>query len=170
MEWECPPCLQRTDSKEFICLVDAGDWQLRMRIATTTQDLADLAWSPDGSCFVVWDTPLAYKLLVYSAKGHCLSAYSAYQDALGIRSVAWSPSGDLPVAPLDFGGSETEKIAAFKIMELRDDTDPKFRNRVAWVLGKHLGAKGTPLVLDFSSVPNARLDAVLARWLKARQP
>jgi len=66
-----------------------------MRIATTTQDLSDLAWSPNGTCFVVWDTPLTYKLLVYSSKGHCLSSYCAYQDALGIRSVAWSPSGQM---------------------------------------------------------------------------
>ena len=64
-----------------------------MRIATTTQDLADLAWSPDSSCFVVWDTLLTYKLLIYSSSGHCLASFSAYQDALGIRTVQWSSDG-----------------------------------------------------------------------------
>jgi hypothetical protein len=87
--------MQRTDTKEFVCLVNTNSWELRMRIATTTQDLADLSWSPNGSCFVVWDTPLTYKLLVYSCKGHCLSSYSAYQDALGIRTVQWSPNGQM---------------------------------------------------------------------------
>lgn len=66
-----------------------------MRIAATTQDLADLAWSPDGSCFAVWDILLTYKLLIYSSSGHCLASYSAYQDALGIRTVQWSPDGQM---------------------------------------------------------------------------
>lgn len=66
-----------------------------MRIATTTQDLADLAWSPNSTCFVVWDILLTYKLLIYSAAGHCLASFSAYQDALGIRTVQWSPDGSM---------------------------------------------------------------------------
>lgn len=76
-------------------LVNCGDWSLRRRIAVTTMDLADLAWSPDGSSFVAWDSCLAYKLLVYSAEGHCLASYSAYNEALGIRGVSWSPSDQL---------------------------------------------------------------------------
>ena len=66
-----------------------------MRIATTTQDLADLAWSPTSACFVVWDILLTYKLLIYDASGRCLASYSAYQDALGIRTIQWSPDGHL---------------------------------------------------------------------------
>ena len=87
--------MQRTDCKEFVSLVSCDTWDLQMRIATTTQDLADLSWSPDGSCFVVWDIILTYKLLIYSSNGHCLASYSAYQDALGIRTVQWSPDGQL---------------------------------------------------------------------------
>lgn len=74
-------------------LVNCSDWSLRQRIAITTADLADLAWSPDSSRFVVWDTLLTYKLAIYTAEGHCLASYSPYQDALGIRTVQWSPDG-----------------------------------------------------------------------------
>lgn len=52
-------------------------------------------WSPDGLCFAVWEGPLEYGVCLYSADGEYLSRYSAYSGALGIKSVAWSPSGQL---------------------------------------------------------------------------
>ena len=76
----------------------------------------------------------------------------------------------MPVAPQDFGGTEVEKTSAFKIIEIQDDADADLRNRVAWVLSKHLAAQGTPVVLDFSSVPSARLETVVGRWLRDRTP
>lgn len=56
------------------------------------KDLAGLRWAPDGSVLAVWESPLEYKMLIYSLSGHCLATYSAYQWSLGIKSVAWSPS------------------------------------------------------------------------------
>ncbi len=35
------------------------------------------------------------QLAVYTPEGECLVAYSGYQDLLGIKAVAWSPSGQL---------------------------------------------------------------------------
>ena len=110
----CTLLVQRTDCKEYISLVSCSAWELRSRIAITTQDLADLAWSPDSSCFVVWDTMLTYKLLVYSSEGLCLASFSAYQDALGIRSLRFSPNGQMLAIgsfdqawPLDLSSSQT---------------------------------------------------------------
>lgn len=100
-------CVQRTDCKEYVSLVSTDTWELRMRVATTTQDLADLSWSPNSSYFVVWDILLTYKLLIYSAEGQFLASYSAYQDALGIRSVQWSPDGQhLAVGSYDQASSQ----------------------------------------------------------------
>ena len=87
--------VQRIDCKEYVSLITCSSWDLRVRLAITTQDLADLSWSPDSSCFVVWDTLLSYKLSVYSSDGLCLASYSAYQDALGIKTVQWCPTGQL---------------------------------------------------------------------------
>lgn len=42
-----------------------------------------------------WEGPLEYGVCLYSADGEYLSRYSAYSGALGIKSVAWSPSGQL---------------------------------------------------------------------------
>lgn len=54
-----------------------------------------LQWSPDGSCIAVWEGPLDYGVCLYSADGEYLSQYSAYSGALGIKCVAWAPSGQL---------------------------------------------------------------------------
>ena len=72
-----------------------SDWSLAKQFPAATSDLEDLAWSPDGACLVAWDTCLTYKLVVHSAQGEMLTAYSAYADALGIKALQWSPSGQM---------------------------------------------------------------------------
>ncbi|KAF6144856.1 hypothetical protein GIB67_001867 [Kingdonia uniflora] len=58
-----------------------------------TLDLADIEWSPDDSAIVIWDSPLDYKVLIYSLDGRCLSKYQAYESGLGVKTVAWSSCG-----------------------------------------------------------------------------
>ncbi|PNJ47926.1 WRAP73 isoform 4 [Pongo abelii] len=54
---------ERRDCKDYVSIFVCSDWQL-----------------------------LRYKILLYSLDGRLLSAYSAYEWSLGIKSVAWSPS------------------------------------------------------------------------------
>ncbi|XVF11266.1 hypothetical protein REPUB_Repub08aG0012000 [Reevesia pubescens] len=63
--------------------------------AVDTLDLADSQWSPDDSAIVIWDSPLEYKVLIYSPDGRCrcLFKYQAYESGLGVTSVSWSPCG-----------------------------------------------------------------------------
>ncbi|KAK9816843.1 hypothetical protein WJX72_005821 [[Myrmecia] bisecta] len=86
---------ERHDCKDYVSLFRCHDWQPAAHFQVATADLADLAFSPDGACLAVWDSPLTYRLLVFSAQGEPLAEYSAYSDALGIKSVAWSPSGQV---------------------------------------------------------------------------
>lgn len=72
-----------------------NDWSLVKQFPVALSDLEDMAWSPDCACLVAWDTCLTYKLMVYSPDGDLLTAYSAYSDALGIKTVQWSPSGQM---------------------------------------------------------------------------
>lgn len=58
-----------------------------------TDDLAGVRWSPDGEVLCVWESSLCYKVLLYSLDGRLISTYSAYEHALGIKSLCWSPSG-----------------------------------------------------------------------------
>ena len=61
----------------------------------TRQPACTVQWSPDGSCLAVWDSPLEYGVCLYAADGEYLAQYSAYTGALGVKAVAWAPSGQL---------------------------------------------------------------------------
>lgn len=145
-----PVLVQRYDCKDYLSLFSVRDWKPLAHLALPTQDAAGLAFSPDGTCFAVWESCLDYQVFLpaaahsalYSAStntrsarptlpptrmssacqarqivhegplvaqgagcvaqvlvcgldGKCLTCYRAYSDALGIKTVAWSPSGQL---------------------------------------------------------------------------
>lgn len=83
---------ERRDCKDFLSIFDCSSWQLVQHFPVDTQDLAGLLWSPDGRVLAVWDSVLDYKVLMYSMDGRCLASYSAYEHALGVKTVSWSPS------------------------------------------------------------------------------
>ncbi|KAK4317129.1 hypothetical protein Pmani_011763 [Petrolisthes manimaculis] len=83
---------ERRDCKDSISLFETTSWQFVKNFEVATKDLAGLRWSNDGSVLAVWESPLEYKMFIYSLSGQCLATYSAYQWSLGIKSVAWSPS------------------------------------------------------------------------------
>ncbi|CAH8496921.1 unnamed protein product [Schistosoma turkestanicum] len=63
-----------------------------------TDDAVGIVWSPDGRYILVYDNCLRYKASIYSVDGKHLTSYSAYkptQELLGIKSVSWSPTGQL---------------------------------------------------------------------------
>ncbi|KAK2994685.1 hypothetical protein RJ640_026164 [Escallonia rubra] len=83
----------RRDCKDYINLLSCHTWEIMGVFAVDTLDLSDIEWSPDDSAIVVWDSPLDYKVLIYSPDGRCLSKYQAYESGLGVKSVSWSPCG-----------------------------------------------------------------------------
>ncbi|WIA32488.1 hypothetical protein OEZ86_003307 [Tetradesmus obliquus] len=88
--------LERKDCKDWLALYSTSSgWELQARLQLPTLDAADLSWSPDSSKLAVWDSALTYAVHVLGADGEALGSYSAYGDGLGVRSVGWSPGGDL---------------------------------------------------------------------------
>ncbi len=83
---------ERRDCKDFISVFSCSEWQLIINFKVDTNDLAGLSWSPDGKVLCVWDSVLDYKVFLYSMDGRCLSTYSAYEHALGVKCVRWSPT------------------------------------------------------------------------------
>ena len=84
---------ERRNCKDYISIIACDSWQLLKNFETETNDLADLAWSPNGRVLAVWESNLEYKLLLYSLDGRLLSAYSRDEIGLGLKSVRWCTTG-----------------------------------------------------------------------------
>ena len=92
----CDSMLQRVNLKDYITVYSEGEPDSSaVRIRTNTRDLADLAWSPDSKMIAAWDSPLAYRVSVYQPDGSLIGTFEAYEGALGVRSVQWSPDSQL---------------------------------------------------------------------------
>ena len=100
---------ERRDGKDFVSVFDCQKWCLVKHFEVGTKDMAGLAWSPDGRVICVWDAVIDYKVFMYAMDGRCLASYSPYSDVwqyrLGLKSVAWSPTGQFLAL-----GSYDEKV------------------------------------------------------------
>ncbi|XP_013397882.1 WD repeat-containing protein WRAP73-like [Lingula anatina] len=83
---------ERRECKDYVSIFTCNTWQLVKHFETSTDDLAGVSWSPDGRVLCVYENCLQYKVLLYSVDGRCLSEYSAYEHALGVKNIAWAPS------------------------------------------------------------------------------
>mmetsp|Transcript_481 Transcript_481/g.1053 ORF Transcript_481/g.1053 Transcript_481/m.1053 type:complete len:436 (-) Transcript_481:31-1338(-) len=86
---------ERRDCKDYVSVFACEDWSVAAHFPVETNDLSDLSWSPDGGNLAVWDDCLYYKLIIYTPDGRCVSRYTAFENALGIKSINWCPSGQL---------------------------------------------------------------------------
>ena len=83
---ECRKC------KDYISIFSVDSWQLLKLFEVDTQDMAGLKWSPDGRVICTWDHCLWYKILIYNMNGNLITTYQAYEWALGVKRVSWSPT------------------------------------------------------------------------------
>ena len=83
---ECRKC------RDCVSVFAVDSWQLLKLFETNTEDLAGVRWSPDGRVICVWEHCLWYKVLIYTMDGRCLSTYQAYDWALGVKRICWSPT------------------------------------------------------------------------------
>ncbi|KAL8578312.1 hypothetical protein ACOMHN_005703 [Nucella lapillus] len=96
---------ERRDCKDYISIFSCDGWCLVKHFESETEDLSGLQWSPDSRVICAWDSCLYYRIVLYSLDGRLLGSYSAYDSALGIKTVAWAPSSQFLVL-----GSYDEKI------------------------------------------------------------
>ena len=85
----------RRQSRDVIMVYDTETWNRVSDFEPETRDIADITWSPDGTALLVSDCAIDYNMLVYRPDGKRVSRYVAYENALGIKSSSWSPSGQL---------------------------------------------------------------------------
>ena len=85
----------RSNCKDYVGIYHLPTREIVRRWEVPTIDLESIAWSPDGKALLVCDSALQYLALMYAMDGTLLGQYSAYDNALGIKSAAWSPTGKL---------------------------------------------------------------------------
>ena len=92
----------RIECRDSIGIYSTQNWGKALEFPTNTMDLADIKYSPDGSAIAVIDTELNYTIHLFSPDGTKLAKYSAYENALGIKSFAFSPrSGNIAIGSYD---------------------------------------------------------------------
>ncbi|XP_069120373.1 WD repeat-containing protein WRAP73-like [Argopecten irradians] len=133
---------ERRDCKDYISIFTCNMWELVKHFETDTDDLSGLEWSPDGMVLGVWESPLSYKILLYSVDGRCLAKYSAYDNSLGIKNVAWSPTSQFLAI-----GSYDEKV--------------RILNHITWK---------TVAVLDHSPVLETNNNVIVYKEVETRVP
>jgi WD40 repeat protein len=84
--------VERRDYKDFVGIYSTATWEQIKHFQIESEDAAFIKWSPNGRYLAVADTPLEYRLLVYTPDGRRVMRYEAYENALGIKTLAWSPS------------------------------------------------------------------------------
>jgi WD40 repeat protein len=82
---------ERTDGKDSVGIFDPKGWSPVRTFGVASQDLEDLKWAPNRDVLCVIDTVLQYQVLLYTASGEHLQTYRPYENALGIKTVAWHP-------------------------------------------------------------------------------
>ncbi|TFK56980.1 WD repeat-containing protein 8 [Heliocybe sulcata] len=86
---------ERHKSKETIGVYDTSDsYKLVRHFPLPTCALSSLSISPTGNHIAVWEGPLEYKLYILTLAGDLIASFAPDPDpGLGIRSLAWYPSG-----------------------------------------------------------------------------
>ncbi|CAH0522608.1 unnamed protein product [Peronospora belbahrii] len=85
--------IERHDCKDFIGIYSSESWELTAHFSIDSYDCVEVMWSPDDAAIAVRDTHLEFGVFLYSPNGTFLAKFQAYQNALGLKTIAWSASG-----------------------------------------------------------------------------
>ncbi|CAH0488560.1 unnamed protein product [Peronospora farinosa] len=85
--------VERHDCKDFIGIYSCESWELTAHFPIDSYDCAQIEWSTDNATIAVRDTHLEFRVLLYSPDGTLLAKFQAYENALGLKTMAWSASG-----------------------------------------------------------------------------
>ena len=66
----------------------------KFKCRNNANDVTSVSWTPNSTHIVAIDSPLSYRIGVYTAAGDVVGQYEAYQSALGIRTMGYfRPTG-----------------------------------------------------------------------------
>ncbi|XP_052286453.1 WD repeat-containing protein WRAP73-like isoform X1 [Dreissena polymorpha] len=154
---------ERRDCQDFISIFACNTWELLKHFESSTDDMAGLRWSPDSTVLCVWDNALNYLVLLYSLDGRCLSKFSAYEYALGIKTLTWSPTSQFLAL-----GSYDEKLRLLNHVTWKTITTfshPETVNETSAVVYKEVETRTPqPVKSDLTDIPTAALFSPQSRY------
>lgn len=102
--------LHRIELQDYIGIYSTNPWEELAKFRCQTSDACHIQWLPKGLHIIVADSPLQYKVVIYSPSGQVpyiiayinsswififcpqlISSLEAYENALGIRRVLFPP-------------------------------------------------------------------------------
>lgn len=84
--------VHRIDLQDMIGIYSLHPATEMVKFKARSGDVNVINWLPGGTHLITIDSPLTYKCCVYTPSGEVVFAYEAYQNALGIRTVTFTPA------------------------------------------------------------------------------
>lgn len=79
--------VHRIDVQDHIGIYSTDPWSELSKFRCKSNDVAVIQWTPHGTHIVTVDSPLNYRVCVYTPSGEIIANYEAYVNALGVRSL-----------------------------------------------------------------------------------
>ncbi|KTW28958.1 hypothetical protein T552_01588 [Pneumocystis carinii B80] len=128
--------ITRPASHDFISIFDCSfnPWRLLKKWCLPTMDAQGCSWSQDGKWLAVWESPMEYKILLYTPNGYLLQQYSAYDIGLGIKTVQWNPPTGKFIAVGSFDGKVRflDSFTSNSVIEITHAAIVKFDGVTVW--------------------------------------
>ena len=103
---------RRTDSTDHISIFDySNNWTMIGHFQVKElEDLQGIQWTPNEDVLCLWENCYEYKIVFFTLDGKILNIYKPENEqiSLGIRSVRWSPTGQILII-----GDYDENITIF---------------------------------------------------------
>ncbi|EDQ88773.1 uncharacterized protein MONBRDRAFT_32721 [Monosiga brevicollis MX1] len=144
--------LERRQGRDYCSIISTEAWKLACQFTTETSDAQDVVWSPDSGTLAIYESNLYYKINFFDVQGQLLGTYSAYEDALGIKGVSWSPSSQLIAV-----GSYDERVRLLNNINWKRVTEFEHETRLVaskkWTLFQEEAVEGDTQARHFVVVP-----------------
>ena len=127
----------RKDCKDYVGIYSTESWKKMHYFPVQSRDLVDIQWASSNSAICVQESELEYNLLFYSIDGRLLSTYQAYENALGVKTMAIPPA-EMHARERCWRTEERTKEEEFYYYQKQQNNPKRDRSRrVCLVVGKH---------------------------------
>ncbi|KAK8791133.1 hypothetical protein WA158_005764 [Blastocystis sp. Blastoise] len=85
----------RNGGKDMINIISTTTWTIINQFQVDSIDMESISFCKDDKCICIIDSPLYYNVFIYTLNGTKITQINPYNDAMGCRRFAFSPSQPL---------------------------------------------------------------------------